>query len=193
MWRNFKYHYNRLTYKNLSTRKYINDQSGNLSTPRRTLLASVFDTRNSISENLAKIMYAPQRSLHNDKEFRFFSELYELNEIEDKRNTVIFIENKHGLHSNFSCNAIPFVVPALTGIATIHGIPYDYCPATDYGFDQFALESRTEIGKINSIDDLCTEAEKAGTEHLIILNYDNYSVDLNFVNCNTIHPLQSKN
>ncbi|MEO5602401.1 MAG: hypothetical protein ABIR06_15885, partial [Cyclobacteriaceae bacterium] len=174
---NFKHHFKLLGYKNLSLRKYMVDKSANLMIPRRRLLQATFHSGKTTRDNFRAILYQPQLSINDDVEFIFFKRLHELNKREDRLSTFVFIENKHGLHSAFSCNAIPFVIPVLTGMATLHGIPYDYCPATDYGFDQYPLEPRTEIGRINKPAELCAEIEKAGKKKLIILNYNNFTID----------------
>ena len=183
--RNLNHHSNLLEYKNLSVRTYMSEGSDNTNIPRRKLLTEIFEPEANMIDNITKIMYEPQARLKEDREFKFFTKLRELREIEDKEHTMLFIENKHALHSTFSCNAIPLAIPALTSMATIHGIPYDYCPAEDYGFDQFALESRTEIGKVNKPQDLCLEVKKNSAQKLVILHYDNYSVDFEYINCGT--------
>jgi hypothetical protein len=187
MFGNFKRQYNKLGYKNLTLRKYMIDKTTNLDLPRRKALEQIFDATKTMKENLATILFEPQKSIRDDVEFKFFQSLQQLKKTEDKANTFLFIENKHGLHSAFSCNAIPLAVPVLTGMATLHGIPYDYCPATDYGFDQHPLEPRTEIGRLNRPVDLCAEIEKAGKTKLIILNYNDFMIASHgYFNCETL-------
>jgi hypothetical protein len=70
------------------------------------------------------------------------------------------------------CDAIPFIVPAITGMAMLDGVPVESCQAKNYGYKLYHLrkESQSEIDKTREV--LCKKANNRGFSQIIVIDSD---------------------
>jgi hypothetical protein len=94
--------------------------------------------------------------------------------IVEKQKTLIFIPQSNQLYWGLKqrCDAIPFIVPAITGMAMLDGVPVESCQAKNYGYKLYHLrkESQSEIDKTREV--LCKKANNRGFSQIIVIDSD---------------------
>jgi hypothetical protein len=111
--------------------------------------------------------------LEQDSAYHFMQELTKLDTIplEEKRRTLIYVDYRQlKIHFNVLCYEIPFLVPALSGIAMIDGMPFD-CVAGGFGFEYYSTKhTHPGMDKVYTQKQLCTMVKEKGFSNLIIYN-----------------------
>jgi len=141
-------------------------------------LQSNIKTRISILQQNIKedeqlpITTPPQLYLKNSKTYILMETLQELAKmpIADKRQTVLFIPQSNKLYWNWlpNPNAAPFIVPAVTGMAMIDGLPYG--KPNFYGYESYILRTTQQLPQ--SQEEICQKAKTKGFSHVIIIDTD---------------------
>ncbi len=90
--------------------------------------------------------------------------------LKQKSNLYIYIERNNPYWSLLEAKSIPFLIPALTGIALIDGLPYkNEKPYLGYGYDFYQLKDKDENIK-ESIDDVLQMIKSKGVKNLIYID-----------------------
>lgn len=162
--------------KYLSIRVSINSGTDFLGLGKSEILKGSFP-EGITRQSLESIIYQPAKALESNLNWKFFRGLVELGRLNSNSDSkpVLYIENKNGLHTDFPCSVVPFAVTATTGLAVVNGMPYDYCPAHDYGYEQHDLEDRRRIGGTYSSRELCASIEYSIANGIIVLDYKDHT------------------
>ena len=113
-----------------------------------------------------------------DSLFQLNKRLFEIDKmpLARKRQTMIFLKSSRRYLTAFSCQAVPFVLPAITGVVEFHGLePYDRCENFGFGFEHFKWYSYLEK-QTTSLDDVILAVQKMKYKQLIVVDADKYSI-----------------
>lgn len=128
----------------------------------------VLKTRNQIMTS-SNIELPPQIQLLN--------RLHQLSQLSrnEKQNSMVYVPKTNLVFWQFydgvSCHLPSFVIPAITGITHLHGLPPKNCTYYQhYGFSHYSSWTDQLGTSRESIDELCASVKSRGFKGLIILN-----------------------
>ncbi|MFA5014525.1 MAG: DUF4214 domain-containing protein [Actinomycetota bacterium] len=109
--------------------------------------------------------------------------------IYEKRNSLIYIPVDNNefwdlkiLPKNY---VVPLLVPAISGIAMIYGLPDEGLVTNkDFGYSVYKMTSKRAMDK--EVDELFFEIKQKGFKNLIILDYGNGEFSINFIDDSNI-------
>lgn len=115
--------------------------------------------------------------------------------IYEKQNSLIYIPVDNDefwdlkiLPKNY---VVPLLVPAISGIAMIYGLPDENSVFTrDFGYGVYKMTGKAAMDKSN--EELFFEIRQKGFKNLIIVDYDNGDLSVNFVNDDNIENYENK-
>lgn len=117
--------------------------------------------------------------LKNLPRYELIKTLRELSLIprEEKQQTVVYIPKSRAWFwkSMSWCKTVPFLIPAITGMAMLDGIPEDDCKTSSYGYETYrklnhkSLEGATD-------EAICRQAQSKGFSNVVTLDIDNRGV-----------------
>jgi hypothetical protein len=108
--------------------------------------------------------------------------------LSEKKKTLVFIPQSNTVFWRAKldeCDAIPFLVPAITGMAMLDGFPPIGCKPKGYGYDiyeNFGVRTKKQINTKNTI--LCSKALDKGFSQ--ILRIDNIYTQPRLISCDRI-------
>lgn len=104
----------------------------------------------------------------------------------EKPSSLLFIPKSNAAYwrdIQLECSAIPFLAPALTGLAMLDGFPPDSCQITygqDWAYENYSEPETTLEGA--SVEELCMAANSLGYSHLLVLES---AAAIETINCST--------
>lgn len=106
---------------------------------------------------------------------RLMDKLHELSRlpIHEKRKTLVYIPKSIGLFwkSIVSCKTTPFIVPAITGMAMLDGLPDVNCKTRCYGYEVYKRSTGTfRVGSKQEL--ICEKAWARGFSQVIVVDVD---------------------
>lgn len=106
---------------------------------------------------------------------RLMDKLHELSRlpIHEKRKTLVYIPKSIGLFwkSFGSCRTTPFIVPAITGMAMLDGLPDVNCKTRYYGYEVYKRSTGTfRVGAKQEL--ICEKALAKGFSQVIVVDED---------------------
>jgi hypothetical protein len=105
------------------------------------------------------------------KSYKILSILQELSRLspEEKRKTVVYIPQKFESFWTMypDCRSAPFLVPGITGIAMLEGVPQSKCELSHWGYEIYASAIRTNHSQELERIDLCFRAKQKGFSQLV--------------------------
>jgi hypothetical protein len=138
-----------------------------------------------------------QQNLEKNRRYgivRVLKDLWNL-PLEEKRKTLIFIPQSNRAYWDlmFTCAAVPFIAPAMTGMALIDGLPSADCPVqSDTLINQYAVyRLRSPEDKPLEPDEagLCDKVRFEGFDRLIIIGVDaNNAPTVKHLDCSQSSP-----
>lgn len=96
----------------------------------------------------------------------------------EKRKTLLYIPKSNRLYWGFPatrCLVVPFIAPAVTGLAMIHGLPEPDCRAGGgrYGYEVYSASSKDEANSGDISDEqLCSQARERGFVNVVAFESD---------------------
>ncbi len=114
----------------------------------------------------------------NEYQFINLLKIINKNDNKYKRSTAIYIPKNLDVYWNLSCDThmIPFVIPAITNIAMIDGLPYKkkscYNHFLDYGYNTYYIRNKSQRKKITENNMICIIGKNKGFKRIIEINYN---------------------
>jgi len=100
--------------------------------------------------------------------------------IEEKKHTLIYVPRTNTTYwEHYNCYKTPFLVPSITGIAQIHGIPEaDSCKKLNLhrGYSSYFAYDKKTIKPLPSLSSPCKALENPNFKQIIFLNNDNLEI-----------------
>lgn len=107
--------------------------------------------------------------------------------LSEKRKSVLFIPQTNATYWGLSddCDKVPFIAPALSGIAMLDHLPVEGCRAITYGYNDYTLRSGPQSLNPNDTDQLCQRARSMGFSRVIVLlnTTDDGSIERRDLSC----------
>lgn len=139
-----------------------------------------------LSDNVSPLFSAVQAGLERSAHYTAVKELQKLSEMprEQKRETLLFIPKSNHAYWNMikpdlvmaldypGCKAVPFISPAVSGIASLDGLPIPGCNVVGYHFTAYARIRRARNQELESPESLCAAAEARGFSRVIEIQTD---------------------
>ena len=126
-------------------------------------------------------MYSMEK-LKDHERYKLIEKLWELSHlpISQKRKTLVYIpkSNKVFWKSLKRCKSVPFLVPAISGIAMLAGLPDENCETLYYGYAIYKDSTRMDEDRVGA-ETICRQAIRKGFSEVIILDEES-SGDLMF-------------
>ncbi len=105
--------------------------------------------------------------------YKLMAKLQELSRlpIREKRKTLIYIPKSNKPFWKFlkACRTIPFIVPAITGMAMLDGLPDMDCETRYYGYGVYKDPTRTSHSRPEP-ETICQKALSKGFSEVIMLD-----------------------
>ncbi|NQT30421.1 MAG: hypothetical protein HQ596_07600 [Candidatus Saganbacteria bacterium] len=129
------------------------------------------------SKSIASLYSADklQKAMENNKRYPLLQALRKLNglPLEEKRRSLVFVSHKDTLFWTTLAKqkGLPFLVPALTGMAMIDGVPLlENVYYREYGFNLYQLRKKPQTAADRKIGNLLSKVREKGFSQLILLN-----------------------
>jgi hypothetical protein len=160
--------FNRLVVKNLSIRSTLLGHS----LPIRAIVAEVLSQRSLAPLSELSVDY--QSEIETQARYQWLVALRDLNELPlgVKSQTLLYIPKSESVYWEWlpDCSAVPFVAPALTGIAMLDGLPVQGCEYRDFGYQYYDPVTETDTQLLRpGLQDQCASARRLGFNELIII------------------------
>jgi hypothetical protein len=111
-----------------------------------------------------------QAALDSNKVYRVLKALRKLDglPLAEKRKSLIYVDlSAVDTSWQVKCHNLPFIVPALSGIAALNGgLSSDCSWNGGYGFDSYSRKEVVERNKTYSLQQLCAQAKAKGFEYI---------------------------
>jgi len=112
-------------------------------------------------------------NIRNRKVIEALEQLAKLPE-DEKRHTLLFLPKSNRLYWGLpatACKALPFIVPAITGIAMIDGLPGGECSdQRGYGYEIYRMPAHLRHQTVDESADLCAHVRQKGFRRVIIFD-----------------------
>ncbi len=129
--------------------------------------SSCLNNRNSFDEHRLTIV----------RRQKLMEALYKLSllSIEEKRRTLVYIPKTNRIFwkAFHRCKTVPFLIPSMTGMAMLHGLPDTECETNYYGYDVYERSAMLKHEE-KSTEILCREATLKGFSAVIILTQNEH-------------------
>lgn len=113
--------------------------------------------------------------------------------LSQKRNFLLFIPQNNlaywGLADRINCYSVPFIAPALSGIAMIDGLPPAQCGEPDdwilrhNGYDCYQLRTAEQTERDRTDSAVCSKALKKGFEYIMRIDQTEAGLQLASIQC----------
>jgi hypothetical protein len=113
--------------------------------------------------------------------------------LSQKRNTLLFIPQNNlaywGLADKIGCPSVPFIAPALSGIAMIDGLPPVDCGGRgnkmlcNNGYDSYQLRTREQTDEDRTSSSLCSKALAKGFKNILRIDETEEGFHLTTIKC----------
>jgi hypothetical protein len=123
-------------------------------------------------------------ALKKDSIHQFYQKLFSLDKwsIKEKRTSIIYVTSRSAYKKIYPCVALPFIMPAITGIVQYRGlVPYDLCDNFGFSLETFKWYHSSEMANVNT-DYVKRDVRQKGYKKLILINVDQKTVDIVSIN-----------
>jgi hypothetical protein len=130
--------------------------------------------------------------LHRSPEYPLISTLRALDRMDPavKRKTAVFIPQSdtafwHIWKEPERCSYVPFIVPAVSGLSLVDGMPPTECDLTlQYGMTRYTRRATTQSADELAPQGICAKAQQKGFSRVVVLTHrDSISVDEQLLVC----------
>jgi hypothetical protein len=151
-----------------------------------------------LREELEPLFTNVQEGLERGKAYRMIALLEELGTlpVSEKKSLLLFIPQNNEAYWKLiephlvmaldypGCKAVPFIAPALTGIASLDGMPALGCDTTVYGFDCYARRTLAQTLSADNDIAICARARSKGFFKVLVVASDRAgSITVRRLNC----------
>lgn len=171
----------------MGVRFKVTEKLGRDFSNRKSILKDTSGEKFNLSESLAMIasgthspnqekfryLYSPavQAALERDTIYQFLKKARALDQIsvQEKRKTGVYADlQRANLPFRVPCYVVPFLVPGLSGMASVYGMPYD-CPMGAYGYEYYNARYKNHPGwdHVFTPQEVCGLAQKWGLGKVI--------------------------
>jgi hypothetical protein len=140
----------------------------------------------ALSTALTPLFTEIQGGLEQSRHYPMMKALLDLNKlsIAHKRESLVFIPQSNKAYWDMirpdlvmaldypGCKAAPFISPAVTGIASLDGMPIQGCDLRGFHYSVYAPRTRNQTENDTTPESLCVRARARGFARVITIGYD---------------------
>lgn len=116
--------------------------------------------------------------LNRDSLHLFYRQLFALDKwtAEEKKKAIVFVASRNAYKKIYPCQALPFIMPAITGIVQYRGLePSDLCDNYSFGLEYFQWYPSSEMAKVD-VGSVEEDVGGKGYKNLVVVDVDKKTV-----------------